>query len=71
MEEEISTRPGGKTKAPLIVKIRVDEQTLLGILATKPNSIVMSTFCAMLVELGLERWKKQVEILKQIEEEEN
>jgi hypothetical protein len=67
MSEELAVektvRPGGKIKAPLVVKIRIDEQTTMKILAVKPNTLAMGTFCATLVEHGLKQWEKANEIL--------
>jgi hypothetical protein len=59
MTAETANRPGGKTKAPLVVKMRIDEQTTMNILAVKPNTLAMGTFCSMLVEYGLKQWEKQ------------
>lgn len=52
-------RLGGKTKAPLVVKMRIDEQTAMRIYAAKPNSLAMGTFCSMLVEYGIGSWEKR------------
>lgn len=58
-DEPITTRPGGKKKSPVIVKISVDERTSLELLTAKPNTITLSGFCAMMVELGLKEWNKR------------
>ena len=41
-----------------MIKMRIDPDTAIGVLAFKPNSLSMSSFCSMLVEYGLERWEK-------------
>ena len=61
MTAEAPVRPGGKTKAPLVVKMRIDEQTTMNILAVKPKTLAMGTFCSVLVEYGLRQWQKQRE----------
>jgi hypothetical protein len=58
-EESATTRPGGKKKSPVIVKISLDERTSLELLTIKPNTITLSGFCAMMVELGLKEWNKR------------
>lgn len=63
MTVEAPVRPGGKTKAPLVVKMRIDEQTTMNILAVKPNTLAMGTFCSVLVEYGLKQWQKHQEQL--------
>ncbi|MFZ9327582.1 MAG: hypothetical protein ACO24H_09050 [Polynucleobacter sp.] len=62
-DEQVTARSSGKTKAPLIVKMRIDEQTTMSLLAAKPNSLAMGTFCSMLVEYGLKQWEKELEKL--------
>lgn len=61
-EEPVTTRPGGKKKSPVIVKISLDERTSLDLLTVKPNTITLSGFCAMMVELGLKEWRKREEL---------
>lgn len=69
MSEELTTekptRLGGKTKAPLIVKMRIEEQTAMRIMASKPDSLSMGPFCAMLAEYGLTQWEKAQQELTQ------
>jgi len=45
-------------KSSSIIKITIDQKTAQDILAAKPQSIPMSTFCALLVEYGLAEWKR-------------
>lgn len=42
----------------LTVKMRIEEDTAIKITALKPRTLSMSTFCALLVEYGMERWEK-------------
>lgn len=58
-DTDTTVRLGGKTKAPLVVKIRIDEKTAMQIYAAKPNSLAMGTFCSMLVEYGINSWEKR------------
>lgn len=57
-----AVRPGGKKKSPVIVKISIDEKTSLDLLTVKPNTITLSGFCAMMIELGLKEWQKREEL---------
>jgi hypothetical protein len=38
--------------------MRIEEDTAIRITALKPRTLSMSTFCALLVEYGMERWEK-------------
>jgi hypothetical protein len=42
----------------MIVKVTIDENTAMKILASKPNTTPMATFCALLIEYGLEKWDR-------------
>jgi hypothetical protein len=57
-ESKPTDRPGGREKAPMVIKMRIDGKTAIKVLALKPNSLSMSSFCSMLVEHGMERWEK-------------
>jgi hypothetical protein len=67
-DEQQTMRPGGKKKSPVVVKISIDEQTSLKLLTVKPNTIPTSTFCAMLVELGLPEWEKRETLYQQAQQ---
>lgn len=57
-------------KHSMIVKVTIDEQTAMKLLSLKPNTTPTATFCALLIEYGLEEWeniqlaKKEFEALK-------
>ena len=58
-QESETVRPGGRKKSPVIVKVSIDERTSLELLTVKPNTITLSGFCAMMIELGLREWQKR------------
>jgi len=47
-------------KNSMIVKLTIDELTALKILAQKPNTQSMASFCAMLIEYGLKTWEERM-----------
>jgi hypothetical protein len=47
-------------KNSMIVKLTIDELTALKILAQKPNTQSVASFCAMLVEYGLKTWEERM-----------
>lgn len=47
-------------KNSMIVKVTIDELTALRLLAHKPNTQSMASFCAMLIEYGLKTWEQKM-----------
>ena len=42
-----------------VLKVRLDAETVVQLLKHKPKSLPTSTFCALLVEQGLDRWSQK------------
>lgn len=57
-EEASKTKVETKRHSLMTVKMRIEEETAVKIAAMKPRTLSMSTFCALLVEYGFERWAK-------------
>jgi hypothetical protein len=57
-EEASKTKVETKRHSLMTVKMRIEEETAVKVAAMKPRTLSMSTFCALLVEYGFERWAK-------------
>lgn len=53
----------------MIVKVTIDEQTAMKLLSVKPNTTPTATFCALLIEYGLEEWENLQAAKKELEEQ--
>ena len=47
-------------KNSMIVKVTIDELTALKLIAQKPNTQSMASFCTMLIEFGLKTWEQKM-----------
>lgn len=47
-------------KNSMIVKLTIDELTSLRLIAQKPNTQSMASFCSMLIEYGLKNWEEKM-----------
>jgi hypothetical protein len=68
-EGKPTDRLGGREKAPLMIKVRIEGNTAAGLMVSKPKNIPMSTFCATLIEYGLEQWEAVQKTREQIIEQ--
>jgi hypothetical protein len=57
-EEASKAKVETKRHSLMTVKMRIEEETAVKVAAMKPRTLSMSTFCALLVEYGFERWEK-------------
>lgn len=55
-ENKPTDRLGGREKAPLVVKVRLEGSTAMDLIVSKPRNMPTTTFCAVLIEFGLQRW---------------
>lgn len=64
-ESKHTDRLGGREKAPLMIKVRIEGSTAASLMVSKPKNIPMSTFCATLIEYGLEQWDAAQKVRQQ------
>ena len=68
-ESKPTDRLGGREKAPLMIKVRIEGSTAAGLMVSKPKNMPMSTFCATLIEYGLGQWEAAQKIRDQVIEQ--
>lgn len=68
-ESKHTDRLGGREKAPLMIKVRIEGSTAAGLMVSKPKNMPMSTFCATLIEYGLSQWEAAQKIRDQVIEQ--